>query len=181
MSGENGWPAARPRAHVVPLDGARHAVTLRSGATPRDLVGVVSMLPASFLVDHFASRPRGGTAVTLVFQEFPAGVRDGEAVSVRPCAVPDLAEALTIPGDPDSSDGSADDGGGWVPAVGTDVVPDPGLTPYQFAVWEVITAAGDGAAGARMVGLVMRMRPEEVMHLADLLRVRRPSRCSCRA
>ncbi|MDT3440981.1 hypothetical protein [Pseudofrankia sp. BMG5.37] len=172
MSGENGWPAARPRAHVTPLGGGRHGVTLRSGATPRDLVGAVSMLPPSILVDHVASRPYGGTTVTLIFQE---GAGQAVAVSVRPCAVPDLADALTTPGDADGQEG------GWVPAVGTDVAPDPGLTPYQLAVWEVITAAGDGAAGARMVGLVMRMLPEEVMHLADLLRVRRPSRCSCRA
>ncbi|MDT3446769.1 hypothetical protein [Pseudofrankia sp. BMG5.37] len=63
---------------------------------------------------------------------------------------------------------------------GPDASSHPGLTPYQLAVWEVITAAGDGAAGARMVGLVMRLRPEEVMHLADMPRVRRPARCSCR-
>lgn len=173
MNGADGWPAARPRAEVVPLDGGRHAVTLRSGALPRDLAGVAALLPPSVMVDHFASRPSGGTVVTLVFQELPSGVADSAAVPVPVCPVPDLADALTVPGD--------DDAGGWVPQVGAAVGPDLGITPYQLAVWEVITAAGDGAAGARMVGLVMRMAPEEVMHLADLLRVRRPSRCACRA
>ena len=173
MNGADGWPAARPRAEVVPLDGGRHAVTLRSGALPRDLAGVAALLPPSVMVDHFASRPSGGTVVTLVFQELPSGVADSAAVPVPVCPVPDLADALIVPGD--------DDAGGWVPQVGAAVGPDLGITPYQLAVWEVITAAGDGAAGARMVGLVMRMAPEEVMHLADLLRVRRPSRCACRA
>jgi hypothetical protein len=101
-------------------------------------------------VEHFASRPRGGTVVTLVFQELPPGVRESEAVPASVCPVPDLADALTAPGDTDG------DAGGWVPPV-TAVCPDPGLTPYQFAVWEVVTAANDGAAGARMVGLVMRL------------------------
>ena len=157
---------------MVPIDGGRHALTLHSGATPRDLAGVAALLPPSVLVDHFASRPRGGTVVTLIFQELPSGVADSAAVPVPVCPVPDLADALTLPGDADA--------GGWIPEVGAAAGPDPGITPYQLAVWEVITATGDGAAGARMVGLVMRMLPEEVMHLADLLRVRRPARCACR-
>ena len=128
------------------------------------------LLPPSSLVDHLASRPRGGTAVSLVFQEFPPGVADSAAVPVPSGPVDDLDDTLTTPGD---------DPAGWVPAVGAAVCSDRGLTPYQFAVWEVVTAAGNGAAGARMVGLVMRMAPEEVMHLADLLRERRPRRCSC--
>ncbi|OHV30790.1 hypothetical protein BCD49_33335 [Pseudofrankia sp. EUN1h] len=58
------------------------------------------MLPAPFLVDHFASRPGGRTAVPLVFQQFLAGVGDTAAVPVRPpCPVHDLADALTTPGD----------------------------------------------------------------------------------
>ncbi|MDT3445017.1 hypothetical protein [Pseudofrankia sp. BMG5.37] len=47
------------------------------------------------------------------------------------------ADALTVPNDLS----------GWVPDVGA--VPDRGITRYQCALWEFLSAAPDSASGAR--------------------------------
>ncbi|MBL7489220.1 hypothetical protein I6A60_41035 [Frankia sp. AgB1.9] len=124
-------------------------LTLRSGATPRDLATVARTMPPAVYLDH---RPasRRDTDVILIFRENPAGA---EISHVAP---------------------------GWTPQVGTAAGPDRGLTPHQMAMAELITAADDAACGARILALVTRADPAEVMALADVMRARRGPRCGHR-
>jgi hypothetical protein len=164
-----GWPERWEPARLVPLDGGRLGLALHAGAWGRDLAGVARLISDACYVDHARSEP-GGTSVVLIFQEpAPSGsaaLRPGPS-GWTPAA---SADAATIPGEL-----------GWVPKVGAATGPDQGITPHQLAVWELLTAAPDGASGARLVDAVMhRLPPETVVVLADLLRDRRGDRCSCR-
>lgn len=156
MSGGNGWPLVR--ALTLPERG--YGLEVQAGATPAEIGTVVAGLPPASFVDHMPARQTG---VVLLFRRFPDGVPDP--------AVPSGGsgggqEAVTLPG-------------GWVPDVAA--VPDRGLTPYQVAAYELISAAADSAIGARVFDLVRREAPETVVALAGLLRDRTRGRCRCRA
>jgi hypothetical protein len=62
---------------------------------------------------------------------------------------------------------------GWVPQVGPAAGPDRGFTPFDLAVWELVTAARDGADGAWIMTLIRLAPPPAVVALADLVREQR--------
>jgi hypothetical protein len=139
-----------PRWNPVELaarGGGLFEMTLPSGATPEDVAARALTMPPAVYVDHRPASLRD-TDVILRFRENPAG-----------------REISPTRGD------------GWTPQVGAAVGPDRGLTPHQMAMYELITAAGDAACGARILTLVTRAEPAEVMALADVLRQRRDRQC----
>jgi hypothetical protein len=146
-----------------------HFLSARSGATARELVAAAAELPPCSLADAVLI-DRSGSGVVLMFKGLPPGVVVDSAPWPSCRCREDLAQALTIP--PAAVPPAA--ASAWVPAVGAEVGPDRGLTPFQFAVWELLSAAPDGAAGARLAQAVTRLLPPQtVIVLADLLRERR--------
>jgi hypothetical protein len=149
-------------------------LTVKSGTTSRELVAVAAELPPSLFVDHI--RPQvGGSDVVLVFTQVGPGVA-ASAPWRDAAARPDVHEAATVAGGPD----------GWVPDVSAAAVgAAPGLNLYQFAVGELVRAAPDDAAAARIIGMIGRVPPPTFVVLADLLRAAarggraRRSCCSC--
>ncbi|WP_157734865.1 hypothetical protein [Pseudofrankia inefficax] len=106
----------------------------------------------------------GRAAVDLVFRDTALGVggsspwRTPDGTSPRRAPdTDDVADALTLPGDVV----------GWVPDISA--VFDPGINRYTLAAQELIGAAWDGAARARIFDLVRREEPETVIALADML------------
>jgi len=166
----SGRPARQEPARIVALDGGRFGLAVPAGTEGRDLAGLTRLIGEARYVDH--ARPEaGGTSVVLIFQEqVPGGAPSRPEPSNAPPAA--IADAVTTPGDL----------GGWVPTVAAATGPDRGITPHQLAVWELLTAAPDGASGARLADAVLRrLPPDTVVALADLLRGRRGCRCTCRA
>ncbi|ONH29493.1 hypothetical protein [Pseudofrankia asymbiotica] len=159
-----GRPRRREPARLVALGGGRLGLALHTGARGRDLAELARLIEDALYVDQ--ARPEhGGTSVVLIFQDQPPEIspptpaRGGSGVAAAASA-----EATTITG-------------GWVPDVGAAVGPDRGISPHQLAVWELLTAAPDGASGARLADAVTRLLPPEtVVVLADLLRDRRGQR-----
>ncbi|MBL7499651.1 hypothetical protein I6A84_13055 [Frankia sp. CNm7] len=109
-----------------------------------------------------ARQEPGSSAVVLIFDGGPVGSPAGGS----------------WPGPVADGDAVAAAGGGWVPQTGAAAGPDRGITPYQLALWELLHAAPDGAAGARLLDAVRVLAPETVVVLADLVHDRRGGRCS---
>ncbi|WP_041259343.1 hypothetical protein [Pseudofrankia inefficax] len=148
-------------------DDGWHFLTVRSGATTPELVAGVAALPASILVDAL-SMDRAGSGVVMTFRDFPPGVVIDSAPWPGQTAPEDPADAITA---------APVEGSGWVPEVGQAVGPDRGLTPFEQAVWELVSAARDGAAAAWIAVLIRRVPPQGVVALADLALGRH---CGCR-
>jgi len=166
----SGCRARREPARIVALDDGRFGLAVPAGTGGRDLASLAQLIGEARYVDH--ARPEaGGASVVLIFQAQAPGVAPSppQPSNSPPAAI---ADAVTTPGDL----------GGWVPPVAAATGPDRGITPHQLAVWELLTAAPDGASGARLTDAVMRrLPPDTVVALADLLRDRRGCRCTCRA
>jgi len=149
----------------VPLGQGLVSLTLHSGATTRDVAGIVAMIHPEVYLDYRAVQP-DSTAVSLVFREIPAGAPESAPLRPLPASGPDAA-----------ADAPALVSGGWQPDVNAaDVPAHGGLTPYELAVWELVSSSPGGACGARIVRIIRREDPETVIAFAELFRDRR---CGC--
>ena len=152
----------------APLDGGEHSLLVRAGASSGELAACAAEMPAAILTDVLATRPVG-SGVVMTFREFPPGVVVGSGSGSGP-GLPggdDPAAAPTV---------AAGVVSGWVPDVGQQAAASRGFTPFDLAVWELVTAARDGAAGAWITTLIRLVPPAAVVALADLLREQRRGR-----
>jgi len=161
----DGWPRRFQHARSVPLGQGLVSLTLHSGATTRDVAGVAAMMHPAVYLDHRTVQP-DGTAVSLIFREIPSDVPESVPLPALPSQGPDvMADASTV--GPTA----------WQPDVDAATVPaHGGLTPYELAVWELVSSSPGGAYGARIVRIIRREDPETVIAFAELLRDRR---CGC--
>ncbi|SNQ48117.1 conserved hypothetical protein [Frankia canadensis] len=66
----DGWRSPRPFVSLDIPEPGLYAVTIRSGATLRDVVDVVASLPRLLYIDHHRPSP-GDSTVTLHFRALP--------------------------------------------------------------------------------------------------------------
>jgi hypothetical protein len=148
----HGAPSTQ-RYSVLRLDGGRYAVTLLDGATDEDFRAAAALVPPGTGLDPRATRA-DRTAITLIYRVAP----------------PDDDAVAAVAGGPGPGRVGAAARAGWTPDVAA-TGPDPGLSPYQLAVGELLTAAPDAAAGGLIAGLIFSAgHPPAVVALADLLR-----------
>jgi hypothetical protein len=141
-----------------------HFLTVRSGAATSEVCAVVAEMPASILVDVLGM-DRSGSGVVMTFREFPDGIvidsAPGWPFAGGPADGEDLADAATVaPGE----------ASGWVPQIGPAAGPDRGFTPFDYAVSELLRAAGDHAEGAWIMTVVRLVPPAAVLALAEVVR-----------